>query len=157
VVRVSTRLIAGAGGSRASPIPIDAEAIALAALRHDDLPVAELDGPARQVRLLLIDHRRDLDSERTGIQNRMRWYLHELDRTLAVPSRRLRRFCVMDSRAELLAEGDGVLARVSREQLARCGELTVQINQLERELRTLMRRLPPTLLGLPGGRESFST
>jgi hypothetical protein len=30
--------------------PIDAEAVALAALRHDGLPVAELDGQAREVR-----------------------------------------------------------------------------------------------------------
>jgi transposase len=113
------------------------------------LPTAELDGPAREVRLL-VDHRRDLVAERTRIQSRLRWYLHELDPTLAVPSRGLRRFCVMDSLAELLASKDGVLVRVSREQLARCRELTVQINQLERELRTLMRRLAPTLLALPG-------
>ena len=32
--------------------------MALAALRHPDLPVAELDGPTRQVKLL-VDHRRD--------------------------------------------------------------------------------------------------
>jgi transposase len=152
VVRVPTRLMAGArrgGREPGKSDPIDAEAVALAALRHDDLPTAELDGPAREVRLL-VDHRRDLVAERTRIQSRLRWYLHELDPTLAVPSRGLRRFCVMDVLAELLAERDGVLARVSREQLARCRELTVQINQLERELRTLMRRLAPTLLALPG-------
>jgi transposase len=40
--------------------------------------------------------------------------------------------------------------RVAQEQLARCRELTVQINGLERELRALMRRLAPTLLALPG-------
>jgi transposase len=152
VVRVPTRLMAGArrgGREPGKSDPIDAEAVALAALRHDRLPVAELDGPAREVRLL-VDHRRDLVAERTRIQSRLRWYLHELDPTLAVPSRGLRRFCVMDSLAELLAGRDGVLVRVSREQLARCRELTVQINQLERELRTLMRRLAPTLLALPG-------
>ena len=33
--------------------PIDAEAVALAALRHPDLPVAVLDGPAREVKLLV--------------------------------------------------------------------------------------------------------
>lgn len=53
VVRVSTRLMAGArrGGGRepGKSDPIDAEAVALAALRHDDLPVAELDGAARAV------------------------------------------------------------------------------------------------------------
>jgi transposase len=152
VVRVPTRLMAGArrgGREPGKSDPIDAEAVALAALRHDGLPTAELDGPAREVRLL-VDHRRDLVAERTRIQSRLRWYLHELDPTLAVPSRGLRRFCVMDSLAELLASKDGVLVRVSREQLARCRELTVQINQLERELRSLMRRLAPTLLALSG-------
>ena len=56
----------------------------------------------------------------------------------------------MDALAETLAGHSGVLVRVCREQLARCRELTVQINGLEGELRTLMRRLAPTLLALPG-------
>jgi transposase len=38
--------------------PIDALAVARAALRHPDLPVAQLDGPARELRLL-VDHRED--------------------------------------------------------------------------------------------------
>jgi transposase len=67
-----------------------------------------------------------------------------------VPSRGLRRLCVMGALAEVLAGGEGVLVRVAREQLVRCRELTVQINGLERELRALMRRLAPTLLALPG-------
>ena len=36
--------------------PIDALAVARAALREPDLPVARLDGPDREVRLL-VDHR----------------------------------------------------------------------------------------------------
>lgn len=50
VVRVPTKLMAGARRAAREPgksDPIDAEAVALAALRHPDLPVAELDGPAR--------------------------------------------------------------------------------------------------------------
>jgi len=39
--------------------PPDAEVLALAALRHPDLPVAEVDGPAGEV-TLLSDHRHDL-------------------------------------------------------------------------------------------------
>ena len=42
-----------------------------------DLPTAALDGPSREVRLL-IAHREDLVGERTRIQNRLRWHLHEL-------------------------------------------------------------------------------
>jgi transposase len=71
--------------------PIDAEAVALAALRHPDLPVAELDGPTREVELL-VDHRRDLVGQRTRVANRLRWHLHELDPALEVPSRGLRRY-----------------------------------------------------------------
>jgi hypothetical protein len=62
VVRVPTRLMAGArrgGRQPGKSDPIDAEAVALAALRHDDLPTAELDGPTREVKLQA-DYRRDL-------------------------------------------------------------------------------------------------
>lgn len=72
IVRVPTRLMAGArrgGREPGKSDPIDAEAVALAALRHSDLPVAELDGPAREVRLL-VDHRRDLVAERTRVNRR---------------------------------------------------------------------------------------
>lgn len=90
VVRVPTRLMAGARRAGRQPgksDPIDAEAVALAALRHDGLPVAELDGPTREVKLL-VDHRHDLVAERTRIQSRLRWHLHELDPTLTVPQPR---------------------------------------------------------------------
>ncbi|WP_433788385.1 IS110 family transposase [Actinomycetospora sp. CA-101289] len=54
VVSVPTRLLAGARRDGREPgryDPIDAQAVALAALRHDGLPVAELDDHAREVRL----------------------------------------------------------------------------------------------------------
>jgi transposase len=152
VIRVPTRLMAGARRAGRQPgksDPIDAEAVALAALRHDGLPTAELDGPAREVKLL-VDHRRDLIAERTRIQSRLRWHLHELDPSLQVPSRGLRRYCVLDALTERLLAVDGLVARLAREQVTRCRELTVQINNLERELRGLVRRLAPTLLAVPG-------
>ena len=65
------------GGVR-SFLRCPAEATALAALRHSDLPVAELDGPSREVKLI-VDHRRVLVAARTRAQNRLRWHLHELD------------------------------------------------------------------------------
>jgi transposase len=128
--------------------PIDAEAVALAALRHPDLPVACLDGPTRQVKLI-VDHRRDLVAERTRVQNRLRWHLHELDPSLPVPSRGLRRYPVIAELTAKLEAFDGVVARLARTQLVRCRELTEQINALEAELRPLVRRLAPTLLALP--------
>src|SRR4051794_29699724 len=64
VVRVPPKLMAGARkGSREAgkSDPIDALAVARAALEEgiDTLPVAVLDGPAREIKLLL-DHREDL-------------------------------------------------------------------------------------------------
>lgn len=69
LVRVPTRLMAHARSSareRGKSDPIDGLAIARAAWREPDLPMAELDGPAREVRLL-VDHRDDLVRERTRV------------------------------------------------------------------------------------------
>jgi len=152
VVRVPTKLMAGARRAAREPgksDPIDAEAVALAALRHPDLPAAELDGPAREVKLLS-DHRHDLVVQRTRIASQIRWYLHELDPDLAIPSRGLKRHCVV---AELLVELDRfdcMVARLARNLLDRCDELNHQINALEAELRKLVRALAPSLLDIPG-------
>jgi hypothetical protein len=45
---------------------------------------------------------------------------------------------------------EGVVARLARQLVARCRELTAQINALEVELRGLVRRLAPSLLAVPG-------
>ncbi len=55
VVRVPTHLMAAArrgGLEKGKSDPIDALAVAHAALREPDLPTARLDGPAREVKLL---------------------------------------------------------------------------------------------------------
>lgn len=152
VLRVPTRLMAGARRSSREPgksDPIDAEAVALAALRHRDLPVAELDGPAREVKLLS-DHRHDLVVQRSRIAQQVRWHLHELDPDLLIPSRGLRRQNVVRQLLVELDRFEGVVARLARELLTRCQELTTQINDLERELRDLVRGLAPSLLEIPG-------
>jgi hypothetical protein len=59
LVRVPPQLMAAerrGGRERGKSDPIDALAVARAALREPDLPVAELDGPTRELRLL-VDHR----------------------------------------------------------------------------------------------------
>ncbi len=58
--------------------PIDAWAVARAALREPGLPTARLDGPDREIRLL-VDYRESLVKDRAAAQNRMRWRLHELE------------------------------------------------------------------------------
>lgn len=80
IVRVPPKMMAAERRGTRSPgksDPIDAEAVARAALRDDDLPVARLEGEAQQVKLL-VDHREDLVAERTRMQARLRWHLHEL-------------------------------------------------------------------------------
>lgn len=152
VVRVPARLMASERRGARQPgksDPLDALAVARAALREPDLPVAELEGPAREVKLLS-DHRRDLVAERTRLQCRLRWHLHELDPALHVPSRGLRRYVVLDELGVRLEAFDGVVARIARELVVRCREITRQINSLERELRDLVRALAPTLLAVPG-------
>lgn len=152
VVRVPTQLMAGARRASRQPgksDPIDAEAVALAALRNPDLPVAELDGPAREVKLLS-DHRQDLVVQRTRIASQVRWHLHELDPDLVIPSRGLKRHCVVAKLKVELDRFDGVVARLARDLLTRCDELNHQINELEAELRGLVRTIAPSLLAIPG-------
>lgn len=152
VVRVPTRLMAGARRGSRNPgksDPIDAEAVAIAALRHPGLPVAELDGPAREVKLLC-DHRRDLVMQRTRACNQLRWHLHELDPDLSVPSRSLGRAKTRAGVQEFLDTVDGVVARLARALLARISELSDQIKAIEKELKPLVTAQAPTLLAIPG-------
>jgi len=151
-VRVPPHLMAGvrsSGRERGKSDPIDALAIARAALREPDLPVARLDGEARELRLL-VDHREDLVAERTRIQCRLRWHLHELFPGLVIPSRSLRRYSMLARLEERLADVDGTVATIARELVARCRELTLRARDLEREITLVVRRLAPSLLAMPG-------
>src|SRR3954447_25285680 len=108
----------------------DALAVARAAWREPDLPAARLDGPARQVRLL-IDHRDDLVAERNRLQSRIRWHLHEIAPDLDIPARGLKLQHIVERVAARLTELDGLIAAICREQLARLRELNRRINELE--------------------------
>jgi transposase len=151
VVRVPPKLMAGARRSSREPgksDPIDALAVARAALR-EDLPAATLDGPEREVRLL-VDHREDLVTERTRAQNRLRWHLHELDPGTEPPARSLDRVVVLAALERDLAAAPGTVGRIARELVIRIRELTVTINDLEREIGRLVADLAPSLLALVG-------
>jgi transposase len=129
--------------------PIDALAVARAALRHPDLPVAQLDGPARELRLL-VDHREDLVNERTRCINRLRWHLHELDPTWDPTARSLTRYCNIDAVAARLADSEGMVARIAREICDQIRQLTVRERALEREIASRVKALAPTLVALVG-------
>jgi transposase len=152
VVRVPPKLMAGArrgGRAPGKSDPIDALATARAALREPDLPVARLDGPERDLRLL-VDHREDLVAERTRSVNRLRWHLHELSPGVEPSARTLNRKHVLASLEARLAGIDGTVAHIARDLLERVRELTTAIDALEREISDLVRGQAPMLLTLPG-------
>jgi transposase len=152
VTWVPTRLMAGArrhGREQGKSDPIDALAVARAALANLDLPVATLDGEERELRLL-VDHREDLVGERTRAINRLRWHLHELDPGNEPAPRSLDRAVVLDALEVRLADVPGTVARIARELVGRIRELTRTIRELERELERLVTVVAPTLLALPG-------
>ncbi len=89
IVRIPPNLTArerGAERTRGKSDPIDARAIARAALREgiDTLPTAHLDQVSLEIKLLL-DHREDLTKACSQDQQRLRWHLHDLWPDLKIP------------------------------------------------------------------------
>jgi transposase len=129
--------------------PIDATAVARAAWREPNLPTATLDGPQRELRLL-VDHREDLVRERTRVQARVRWHLLEIDPSFQVRPRGLRSQRLVGQVLAHLAGRDGLLVEIARELLQRIRELNQRALELERAITKLVRRLAPSLLQIPG-------
>jgi transposase len=152
VVRVPPKMMAGVRRSartRGKSDPIDALAVARAALREPGLPMARLDGPARELRLL-VDYREGLIRERTGLQNRLRWRLHELEAGWDPPVGSLDRLRVLDELGQRLESCRGMVAELARREVARIRQLTVEANHLERAITTRVAVTAPTLLAVPG-------
>jgi transposase len=152
VVRVPPKLMADARRSTRNPgksDPIDALAVARVALREDNLPWARLDGPEREVRVLL-DHREDLVAERTRHQNRLLWHLHELEPGWELKPRSLSSFGSLDAVEARLGAHPGRVAAIAVEVVQLCRGLTGRINKLEDEIADLVAPLVPTLLALHG-------
>lgn len=153
VVRVPPKMMAGA--RRAARVagksdPIDALAVAHAALRSPDLPEAHLEGPERELRML-VDHREDLVNERTRIEGRLRWHLHDIDPTIFVPLRSLGAFKWLDKLEELLAKRDQtVQVEIARELIEDCYRLGRRVNRLQRRIERLVAEHHAPLLAIPG-------
>src|SRR5215210_533266 len=92
--------------------PIDALAVARAALREPNLPVARLDGVELDVRLL-VDHRETLVNERTAAINRLRWQLHAIDPDLEASVGDLTVLKQLDALSRRLDGIEGLRARIA--------------------------------------------
>lgn len=153
VVRVPPKMMAGARRSArvaGKSDPIDALAVAQAFLRSPDLPEAHLEGPERELRMLL-DHREDLVNERTRIQGRLRWHLHDMDPTIHVPLRSLGSFKWLDKLEHLLAAREQtVQVEIARDLVADCWRLSKRANRLERRITQLVADNHAALLEVPG-------
>src|SRR6184192_3053905 len=154
LVRVPPKLMAPerrAGRARGKSDPIDALAVARAALREPELgrPL-----PGEQVfrdLKLLVDHRDDLVDERRRTQQRLRWHLYQLDPTFAVPLRMLGRSSHLDRVGRWLARQEQELqVRLARELVSTCRSLNRAIAELDHELELRVRQTAPALLELPG-------
>lgn len=152
IVRVPPKLMAHSRDSARTygkSDPIDALAVARAALREPDLPTAHLDNESRELRLL-VDHREDLVAERTRHINRLRWHLHEIDPTWDPDPRALTTFKHLDIAARRLAPRDTVIARIAADLVERIRQLTVDINELRQELEARTGISAPNLRQIHG-------
>jgi transposase len=154
LVRVPPKLMAPerrAGRARGKSDPIDALAVARAALREPRLDRPRPGEAALRELKLLVDHRDGLVDERRRSQQRLRWQLHDLDPDLAVPPGALDRPLWLDRIARRLRRGEQtVQIRIARELVARCRSLTRSILALDREPQVRTERRAPRLLGLAG-------
>ena len=154
MVRVPPKLMAPSrrsGRIRGKSDPIDALAVARAALREPRLDHPRPAEAALRELKLLVDHRDDLVDERRRAQQRLRWHLHELDPQLTVPAGALDRTVWLDRVARRLARQEQtVLVRIARELVGRCRSLARTILALDRELQARIEKTAPALLALPG-------
>ncbi|MET9318269.1 transposase [Kribbella sp. NPDC003505] len=131
-----------AGRSYGKSHPIEAPAVARAALREPSLPTAHRDPASRELRLL-VDHREDLIAARTRHINRLRWHLHEIDPEWDPSSRCLTAFKHLRGAADRPTGHDGVIAQIAADLVERIRQLTIDIDNLETDLDQSTRRSAP--------------
>jgi transposase len=148
VLRIPTHLSAGARKSarqRDKSDPIDALNVARAALREglESFPAAHLDGPELDLRLL-VDHRERLVRHRVELNSTLLWHLHDLWPELRLPGGALfsKKWSTRIGRRLARAE-QTMRVRIARDELRRLRELTLAINQLEREITTFVEQIAP--------------
>jgi transposase len=152
LVRVPPRLTGPQrrrGRSRGKSDSLDALAVARAALRQPRLDRPRPQEPLLRELKLLVDHRDDLVAERRRCRQRLRWHLHELDPSLAVPLGALDRGVWLERLRRRLARREQTTqVRIAPELVGRCRQLTHAIAGLERELQERTRTTAPRPLEL---------
>lgn len=153
VTCVPTKLMAGARAgarTRGKSDPIDALAVARAALREPDLPAAHLDQECLDLRLL-VDHREHLVAERTRNINRLRWDLVDLDPALEPSGQKMTTQRVLRGLIDQLEPLPASVRRdLAIEKTRRILQDTVRIKELERDITRAVTPLAPALLALFG-------
>ena len=140
-----------AGGTRGKSDPIDALAIARAAIREPGLSRPRPDERIYREIKLLVDHREDLLARRTRSQQRLRWHLHQLDPTYEVPLRRLDRATQLERVARWLERREQELqVRLARDLVAIIRQLNRTISELDQELEARTTEVASALLEIPG-------
>lgn len=151
VVRVPPKMMAEQrriARTRGKSDPIDALAVARAALREPDLPLASHDETSRELKLL-VDRRDDLVKHRTSTINRLLWRVHELDPAQAPPARSLDLAKQQRRLMSWLADRGGIVAELARDELAEIIDLTAKINDLARRIDQRVSQVAPRLLAMP--------
>ena len=139
VVRVPRTLMAGerrGSRQRGKSDGIDAVAVARAAIREgvDELPMARLDGPELDLRLL-VDHRERLVRQRVALNSTLQWHLHDLWPELELPGSSLFYGRWAPRIARRLARAEQTMrVRIARDELRRIRELSQTINALEMDI-----------------------
>lgn len=155
VLRVPPNLTARERGSqrtRGKSDPIDARAIATAALREgiDTLPAAHLDPGSLEIKLLL-DHREDLTKACSADQQRLRWHLHDLWPEFKIPAGALDRTIWLQRIARKLSRAENCArVRIARDLVRTLKTHTRRARELAREIQTLVESKAPQLLELAG-------
>lgn len=147
VVGVSPKLMAHVRDSARSygkSDPIDALAVARAALREPNLPIARLDGVEREIRVL-VDHREDLVAERTRIIARLRWHLYEIHPGW-IPPTKLQREGAFDKVRSFVSgqSHDGIVCRLALRLVEHLRLLTVEIDELTTEITVRVSEIAPS-------------
>jgi hypothetical protein len=99
---------------------------------------------------LLLDHREELVTERTRMQQGFRRHLHELEPGLEVAAGALDRHVVLDRLTEVLAKHQGVVGQIAAELLDRIRQTTQRVRQRENQITEPVGELAPSLLALEG-------